>query len=122
MIFVDSDAFIALNSILDAHNQKSVLIYNSLINSNEELVTSWDVISEVSTKLSYYLSKSISTAFINFIYASNIKIEHVTRVSSEKVSITDCVNMSICRELGIKNIFSFDKHYLKNGFILLSSR
>lgn len=54
MIFIDSDAFIALNHPLDNHNQKSIKIYNSLVNSDEELITSWDVISEVTTKLSFF--------------------------------------------------------------------
>jgi len=131
MIFVDSDAFIALNHPLDIHNKKAIDIYNSLVNSDEELITSWDVLSEVSTKLSFFLTKAIALSFINYIQTSKIKVEYVTPINSDKifeffkkqsskrVSITDCVNMTICNKLGIKQIFSFDQHYSKNGFKLL---
>jgi predicted nucleic acid-binding protein len=131
MIFIDSDAFIAINYEADAHFQNATTIFNRLKQSSEILVTSWDVVSEVATKLSYFTTKQIALGFIKTVYESNIRIEYVHPIlaisvldfhkkqTSKRVSVTDCVNMVIAKELGIKRIFSFDQHYPKNGFELL---
>lgn len=82
-------------------------------------------------KIKFFLTKAVALSFIDFIQTSDIKVEYVTLIISEKifkifkkqsskrVSITDCVNITICKELGIKTFFSFDQHYIKNGFKLL---
>ena len=64
MIFIDSDAFIALNYEADAHFQNATAIFDRLKQSSEVLVTSWDVVSEVATKLSYFTTKQIALGFI----------------------------------------------------------
>lgn len=131
MIFIDADAFIALNHPLDAHFQKATSIYLSLQKSDEELVTSWEVIDEVSSKLSAFLTKRIALLFLDTVFNSQIRVEFVGPIltkkvikqfidqNSKRVSLTDCSNMVIAKELGIKRFFSFDQHYQKNGFELL---
>jgi len=131
MIFVDSDAYLAVYLEKDAHHKKAVKILKYLQDVREEVITSWDVIDEVTTKLSYYFTKSLALKFLNTIITSRTHIEYVsqektsaiqrlfTQQKSKRISLSDCTNMVIARSLGISTFLSFDRHYLKNGFKLL---
>lgn len=131
MIFVDADAFIAWNYATDANHQRAVILYRQLHDSSEELITSWEVIDEVATKLSLFLTHKIAINFLESVFSSTIRIEYVDAILRQKVvalfakqnskhiSLTDCANMIIARELGVKRFFSFDRHYLQNGFKLI---
>lgn len=128
MIFIDADAYIGIFVENDFHHKTTINISNKL---TDKLVTSSEVVAEVTTKLSYFTTHKLANEFLKNILFSETKIEYMNPIrlkvaaemfckqSSKRVSLTDCINMTICRELGIKNIFSFDKHYQKNGFILL---
>jgi len=134
MIFTDSDAFIGLYSEDDFHHENAQKILSKLKEEKEDLVTSWDVVDEVVTKLSSRATKKIALEFFQGILKSEILIifpdirlvKKTLRVfkkqASKKVSLTDCTNMAIAKEKGIKKFFSFDKVYEKNGFRLLSNR
>ncbi|MEK7513864.1 MAG: hypothetical protein AAB580_03155 [Patescibacteria group bacterium] len=131
MIFIDADAFIALNFTKDVHYKKACILMEKLEEKEDILVTSWQVIDEVATKLSYFGIKQQATNFLKWITNSDIKIVYVNEKmtskiikqfkeqTSKRVSLTDCTNMVIAEEMGVKQIFSFDKHYKQNGFELL---
>ena len=131
MIFVDADGFIALSFKKDAHYKKACSLMEKLEDQEEQLVTSWQAIDEVTTKLSYFGIKQQATNFLKWIVNSDVKvvyadekmtgriIKQFKEQTSKRVSLTDCTNMVIARELGVVTFFSFDKHYEKNGFKLL---
>lgn len=131
MIFVDSDAFIGMYLPKYAHNDKANKLFNLLIKKNVKLITSWDVLDEVATKLSYIHSKTLASKFLSKLLNSDLEVvypgkklgAHAIKIfnkqTSKKVSLTDCTNMAIMKDKKIKKIFSFDKHYEKNGFKLL---
>lgn len=128
MVFIDSDFFISLYIIKDAHHKMCLKLSKSL---KENLITSWDVIDEVITKLRYYDSKSTALRFISDIekqkiliiypnHAYSKKAENIFEKQSKKhASLTDCMNMAIAKEKNIKYFLSFDKIYEKNGFKLI---
>ena len=128
MIFVDADAYIALMVEGDASHEGALRLLSEL--KSEEMVTSWEVIDEVATKLSFFTSHKEAVNFLKRLFTSETRIEYVDpkravaveklffRQSSKRVSMTDCANMVIAKELGIKRFFSFDKHYKKNGFLI----
>ena len=130
MILIDSDAFTGLSYIKDAHNKRANRIMKSL--EGEELLTSWQVVDEEATKLSYFTTKKLAINFLKWLSKSDIEIVYVDSKlakivvkkfkaqKSKRVSLTDCTNMVIAKEMGVKKIFSFDKVYEKNGFKLLS--
>ncbi|KKU56721.1 MAG: hypothetical protein UX80_C0032G0013 [Candidatus Amesbacteria bacterium GW2011_GWA2_47_11b] len=132
MIFIDSDAFIGLIIPTDALHTAALKQVDKLTTAQEDLITSWETIDEVCTKLSYYHGKKIAARFLDYLESSRIKIEYVTPVvakktleifgkqTSKNISLTDCANVAICRSLGITHIFSFDPHYSQNGLKLLS--
>jgi len=132
MIFIDSDAFLALHIKQDAHHQKALALVQSLKKEKKSLMTSWEVIDEVTTKLSFYTTKKAALSFLEGIFKSGILIVFTDEViakealvifkeqKSKRVSLTDCVNMAIARLKKIETFFSFDKHYLQNNFKLYS--
>ncbi|MEK7577704.1 MAG: hypothetical protein AAB492_03780 [Patescibacteria group bacterium] len=131
MIFIDSDAYLALNLKEDSNQVKALRVAKMLELSHESTVTSWEVVDEVTTKLSYYYSRDMARAFIANLQSSDTIIQYMVETlaadvftfflkqTSKKVSLTDCTNMVIARNLGIKTFFSFDHHYEQNGFRLL---
>ena len=131
MIFIDADAYLALTLVRDSHHASAKRLFATLQKKHEEFVTSWEAVDEVATKLSRFTSHAQSLTFLKILFESQIRIEYVTpelidRIcglfvtqTSKKVSLTDCANMVIARQLGIKTFFSFDHHYEQNGFKLL---
>lgn len=127
-IFADSDFFIGLYLITDPHHKNCLLIAKKV---KEELITSYDVVDETVTKLSYIQSKNIALEFANDLERNKILITYSTPTlfrlalqifrsqSSKHVSLTDCLNMAIMKEKKIERVLSFDKIYEKNGFSLM---
>jgi|SRR3989344_4964535 len=132
MIFIDSDALIGLTLPQDPHHAKASVNMAQLSLSQEELVTSWETIDEVVTKLSMFHNKQVARDFIQTILpTTKIRTVYIDQLlsiatlkifdkqTSKNVSLTDCANIAICRSLGITHIFSFDPHYSQNGLTLL---
>src|SRR3990172_10447221 len=106
-IFIDSDAYIGIYSFSDAHNSKTSFLIEKIKNVGYELVTSWDVVDEVTTKLSYHLNKTVANKFLQDRLISDEKIIFLTKNMTKKieklflkqvsknVSLTDCANMAI---------------------------
>lgn len=132
MIFVDSDAFIGIIAPQDAHHLNANAVLDRLDKSEEKLVTSWETIDEVATKLSMYFGKDCANMLFAMLLKANITIVYVDQALSrstveifkkqisKNVSLTDCANIVICRSMGITSMFSFDSHYIKNGLKLLT--
>ena len=130
-IYVDSDAFIGIESASDSLHSTAIQLLERLKDAQYSLYTSWDVIDEVTTKLSYYLSKQQSLSFLHFLEEYNIHILYPTkerhrkavdlfsRIPSKRVSMTDCMNMVLVDDLDLDYIFSFDKIYQQQGFTTL---
>lgn len=130
MIFVDSDAYIALHVEKDIHHLKSIRLMEKLKNLDEQLITSWQVIDEVATKLSYFTTKNNAMEFLRSLLKGGTKIEYIdssisvkvialfAKQTSKRVSLTDCANMAIAGKLGLEIFLSFDDHYRQNGFRL----
>ncbi|MBU1500389.1 PIN domain-containing protein [Patescibacteria group bacterium] len=131
MIFVDADALIGLRVKEDAHYNAAKQILNDLEEKGETLATSWQVVNEVATKLAYFDKKKNALDFLKWLFKSDVEVVYVdSRLAkkavkkfkdqrSKRVSLTDCTNMVIAEEMGVKQIFSFDKHYEQNGLELL---
>jgi predicted nucleic acid-binding protein len=130
MILADADFYIGLYVETDVHYLRAKKVLEEVTDDEEVVVTSWDVVSEVTTKLSYFVSKEVALKFLRGIVDSGTEIMFVNnerrvrvgevfrKQKSKRVSVTDCVNMAIAKELGIKKFLSFDKHYEQNGFEL----
>ena len=128
MVLVDADFFIGLYLTSDAHHQTCLSMSYKV---KDELITSYDVIDEVATKLSYFRRKDLSLLFLKdldqkgiFIIFPDASLFRSAQrfFESQKlshVSLTDCMNMAIAKEKKVEYFLSFDAVYEKNGFKLV---
>lgn len=135
MIFVDSDAFVAVLRKDDSNHQKAKRLYLQLEKLNVSFATSNYVFAEVITVISQKIGHQKALEFIsnmrspdslyNFIRVTpeveEMAIEIFKKQTSKNVSFVDCTNMAIVKHENLDAIFSFDEIYKKNGFKLASS-
>ncbi|OGY25492.1 MAG: hypothetical protein A2Z11_03635 [Candidatus Woykebacteria bacterium RBG_16_43_9] len=130
-VLVDTDAFVALRDNKDYNHNTASVIAAHLKENQATLFTSSFSFGEAITVISQKLGRTDVLAFIDKfpetdvirIDIGNVLIEKGIDIfksqTSKNVSFTDCVNMAVMKEEDIKEIFSFDKIYKKNGFIRL---
>lgn len=126
-VFIDADALVALIRVKDKNHFQAKKIYQKLKKEKPSFISSNTSLYETLTVISQRIDKQKAKEFLSQIYqlisfifvdkeiekkASSIFVKQV----SKNVSFFDCLNMAILCEAGIKEIFSFDKDYKKNGF------
>jgi predicted nucleic acid-binding protein len=131
-LFVDSLHLVALMNPKDQWHQRAVAAETEARNLN--LVTTEEVLVET---LNFYAEageffrKTVSD-FIRDILI-DVRVEVVARKESgfldalelyenrldKGYSLTDCISMNVCRELGIKEILTHDRHFKQEGFKIL---
>lgn len=128
-VLIDADAFVGLIYKKDANHQAASRIIELI--PDVQLITSSFAYGEAITVLSQKAGRATvlkfikdtqdsSTIIIDIDFAFRHQGEEVfKRQTSKNVSFTDCLNMAVMKEEDIKEIFSFDKIYKKNGFIRL---
>lgn len=131
IVFVDTDAFLALYKADDGNHKKAKEIATFIEERKYETITSVAAYSEfitiVSQRISFEAAIEAMAEFekniIPIIMISdtvfNLSKEIFQKQNSKNVSFTDCVNMAIMRQFGINYIFSFDRDYKKNKFMRL---
>lgn len=131
MIFVDTDGFVALALTQDSNHSRAIAISKGIKARNEHLVTSVFSYGETVTVISQKGGREKALQFIDMFLASGTVVVEADESlredgilvyknqTSKNVSFTDCANIVIMRREKIKEIFSFDKIYKKNGFSLL---
>jgi len=124
MIFLDTNFFINFYVETNENHDRAKEIMKLI--KNKEKIISKLVIMEVITVLNYRLkqdSKLISNVYkeLNEDYkilidndfydkGFNILIKELNE-NNDKIPLFDCVYMALMRELGIKEIVSFDEHF-----------
>ncbi|MEM3586841.1 MAG: type II toxin-antitoxin system VapC family toxin [Candidatus Jordarchaeaceae archaeon] len=128
MRFVDSNVFVyailkprrKLTKEEEEIKNKAKGIYQRII-ENEKVVTSVVHLAEVANILEDAANLAFSTSFIEEVYRTkNIQVEGVTiedyilatlEAKNKNVSINDMLAYLIMSRRGLKEIFSFDKHF-----------
>ena len=125
-VLIDADAFVGLIYKKDANHQVASRIIKLI--PDVQLITSSYAYGEAITVLSQKAGRAVALEFIKDTQDSSTIIididftlrrrgeEMFKRQTSKNISFTDCVNMAIMEDYGIKEIFSFDEDYRKNGF------
>ena len=131
MIFIDADAFVALALPQDNNHSRAVAVSEDIRLRKEQLITSMLSFGETITVISQKGGREKALQFIDkFLVSNTVVVEADTALqeegilvyrtqTSKNVSFTDCANMAIMQREKIKEIFSFDRIYKKNGFKLL---
>lgn len=129
--FVDTGAWYAVADTADQFHSIAVKHFNCLLSNKVLLYTTNLVIHETVMLLSRKVSKSAAILFLDTIYND----ENVSIVENQKTiekrgfrifkkyddqdfSITDCVSFVVLKDLKIKRVFSFDRHFSIMKFTL----
>ena len=138
MIFVDSDAWIALSNRRDPYHEEAVVIYTTLKQQKERLLTTDYVIDETVTRLRYDWTHLGAVEFLNFIERAKKATEEALALTvaaidsvlfqeaeeifrqynTARLSFTDCTSFAICRRRNISETFAFDQHFPMMGITL----
>lgn len=130
IILLDSDALIALINEKDSLHKKALKIQDKLTKLGSIFIISLYIIAETATFLTLRIDKKTANRFLKdlenqeiSIIEPNKELEKLTREfffkqKSHKVTYFDCTNMAVLSHYHWRTIFSFDKHYRQNSFIL----
>lgn len=130
-IFIDSSAFLALEDESDEHHKRAIRFRDQeLLPGNYEFITTSYILDETLTLIRSRLSVLASIAFSKKIRKSRImKVLSVSKEVEEKAldlfekyddknfSFTDCISFVMMQDLGIKEAFTFDEHFVQIGLL-----
>lgn len=132
IIFVDTHYLIAIINRLDQWHQAAILAVSKigkakLVITESVLVETLNYFAEFRPEAKRYAAETIESFSAN----SNVEvIEQTSKVFREGMnfyksrldkgySLTDCISMNVCRELGITEILTHDHHFEQEGFTVL---
>ncbi|MCI4626649.1 MAG: PIN domain-containing protein [Candidatus Magnetoovum sp. WYHC-5] len=131
-IFVDTSAWLALNSKKDALHQRSFLLYNSLVKKDTFFITTNFILDETYTGLLKKIGHRSVVDFGERVQKSQIlKIIHIDEEIEKEAwklfkkyqdkffSFTDCTSFMVMQELKITEVFTYDHHFEQMGFLVI---
>ena len=134
MIFVDTSAFLGWYNQSDQYHTLARSIWLNLEAQGRPLYTSNFVLDETLTLLARRTSYAFSAEQGGALYDSNTltilrpsvqdELTSLTlfeKYADQKISFTDCVSFALMRKVGLKQAFTFDKHFRYAGFEVVPS-
>lgn len=133
-IFIDADAFVALLRKNDSNHRAALRLQKIIALKKDDVFTSSFALGEAITvisqeegiKKSVEFGKKMLSGGVIILDATNVHKEKALQLLAKQASknsrFTDMINMVLMDELQIDTIFSFDQHYLKNGYKLLHEK
>jgi len=129
-IFVDTSAFIAVLSRSADEHAVALQVWESLLTSDEELVTSNYVVVETCalaqrraglSAVRRYLEDVLPVVQVQWvdIVLHSAGSRSVLSSARRGPNIVDCVSFAVMRKLGIRRAFGLDEHFRAEGFSLL---
>lgn len=127
-ILIDADAMVALVNPDDPSHAMAEKLGGEIDGEGVNVIISDPAFGEAVTVIAQDTGLEKAILFAEKTLASSAEIVEVDSIlrragldifkkqTSKNTRFTDCVNMAIMKEEGIDTIFSFDKHYKKNGF------
>lgn len=129
-VFVDASAFVALNNVGDAHARDSVQIFEKLQKQSAHLLTTNFVMAEALTVISLRAGRANAVDFGRTIrkdvdviriteMEEGLAFERFANITQKDVSFVDCLSFVVCEQRDVKDVFTFDKDFAKQGFRLM---
>lgn len=128
-IFIDTSFFKALVDKQDEFYPRAVKIWKKLQVDNPPLFTSNYILDEAFTLIRLRCGLEKVTKFRNLLAESSpqLKIIRVMVVDESTawkwflknwsgLSFTDCITFAVMNRLGLKEVVTFDRHFIKAGF------
>ncbi|MDQ7065907.1 MAG: PIN domain-containing protein [candidate division KSB1 bacterium] len=134
MIFVDTSAWVALEDRKDINLSAALLFRQELMNTKIRLLTTNFILDETFTLMLFDLGYHKTIAFKNkldvLIHNHVVLVIHITpeieseawqtfeRFNKDKSwSFTDCTSKVVMEQLGVREAFTFDRHFSQMKFI-----
>jgi uncharacterized protein len=131
LIFVDTGAFLALYLKRDQYHRQASKIFPSL---PRPFSTSNHIVDELATLLGRIAGYRYAADRISDVYASeSIEVLSSTRedeveairwmrkYADKEISFTDCISFAMMGRLGIRAVFTFDRHFRDAGFQIIDA-
>ncbi len=130
-VFVDTSAFVAIMDTDDENHLRASRIWERIVSGDEVLVTSNYVLVETLALVQHRLGMEAVTTFeedmvplleVEWIgeQAHHAGVTTMIGAGRRRLSLVDCTSFDMMRSLGIKSVFSFDRHFREQGFALLA--
>lgn len=132
IIFIDTSAFIAVLNSHDLHHSRARQKWEELVSGENSLLCSNYILVEtlalVQSRfgmdgLRIFQEDIVPILTIEWIDESAHKAaaSSLLAANNRDLSLVDCVSFETMRRLGIKTVFTFDKHFREQGFKCLPS-
>lgn len=131
-IFVDTNAWLAINNKKDQYNSIAVRVNKKLLKEGCRYITTNFILDETITGLLKVLGHTSAVDFGERIYNSKlIEIIHINKeierlawelfkkYNDKEFSFTDCTSFIIMRQNNITDVFTNDHHFEQMGYIAL---
>ena len=128
MIFLDTSAIYAMADKSDVHHAKAVSISRKIEHEGGEFLLTSYIISEAAALLQKRGSRTVAEHFLADTESFDIEwidedihrdaVSLFTGLEVEGVSLVDCASFVVMKRRGIKTAFSFDRHFVRQGFSL----
>jgi len=127
---IDTDALFGIFSPKDAHHKTSITLLDRLVQRNDEIFLLSTTLAEFALLASSRIGLKETKKSIKRIMATDYSTMDITEETTEKAvdlyfaqtskeeSLFDCYIMEAAKKISADYIFSFDKGYEKNGFVL----
>ena len=126
-MFIDTSALYALLDADDENYGSSASTWDTLITSDERIVTTNYVIVETFALIQNRLGLRALREFqddvvpvlhVEFVTPTIHRLGTVALFAASRrgLSLVDCVSFEVMRELGMKSVFTFDRHFREYGF------
>jgi predicted nucleic acid-binding protein len=130
-IFVDTSALFAVLDADDINHEKAKKIWSDIIYREETLISTNYILIEsfalVQRRLGFKALHALQENIVQIIHIEwidqdthNTGIQTLFSTSQRKLSLVDCISFITMRNLNINHVFTFDRHFKKEGFSILT--
>lgn len=125
--YIDTSAFLAILDADDKNHPKAKKRWEALIFEEVTLICTNYILVETFALIQHHLGLAAARVFHEDV-APMLTVEWVDEsihwegtvgvltAGKKKISLVDCVSFDVMRHLGIKFVFTFDKHFKEQGF------
>jgi predicted nucleic acid-binding protein len=130
VIFVDTSAFLATLNVGDRFHASAGVAWRAWLTKEVPLITSNYVVLETTALVQHRLGvEAVATLHEDMIPPLHVEwidvslhdlaINALLTLRQRQLSLVDCTSFVLMRHLGIRQVFTFDRHFGEQGFICL---
>ncbi|MBE3519206.1 MAG: type II toxin-antitoxin system VapC family toxin [Firmicutes bacterium] len=130
MVYVDTSAFLAVLDASDQCHPRAARVWRELLQSGVSLACSSYALVETCALIQRRLGMEALRAFREDVYpiltvfwvdarTHESAADAVLAANRRELSLVHCVSFLVMRQNGLKKVFTFDRHYVEQGFEVL---